>query len=157
NANQLSLLAHGDIRFNASVRNSSTGSLVAIAGWDGSNGHTAETPGGDMDGVLDFANFVVNPGWYGNANGAATGSVYVGDGSQAAGISVGSLSGETNVAGYDVILTGSNGGFAQIGYGGTGNGFGDIAVHALNRVSLTGGEKYDNAHAQIGHGGYLLT
>src|SRR5690606_193550 len=82
------------------------------------------------------------------------GSVVISNAGGAA--AVGSLSGQTNVAGYDVTLTGTSNGFAQIGYSLAGDGFGNIRVGALNEVNLAAGPRYDLAHAQIGHGGYQV-
>src|SRR5690606_23330029 len=96
--NSLALLAHGDILFHASVQNAGIGGVTAVAGWDGATGFGG-IAGAPQTGTVDFADFVAAPGGYGNVSGTATGTIYVGDGNQTAGIAVGSRGGATSVFG----------------------------------------------------------
>ncbi|MEO1979854.1 MAG: hypothetical protein ABGZ24_05010 [Fuerstiella sp.] len=103
------------------------------------------------------------------------GSVFVGDGSQADGVAVGSRSGNTNVFAHDVALqgglgTGADGRFAQLGFqvsdgiaqDGANLGAvpvvnGNITVHTTNDIIATGGSdstsNYEFNYAQVGHVG----
>ncbi|HRQ88448.1 MAG TPA: hypothetical protein PLA50_06605, partial [Bacteroidia bacterium] len=127
-----------------------SGNVNVVAGWDSvvaalANPLTDIIAGVDMHtGIFGVA------GSFGKNNGSVTISNATGA------AAVGSRFGETNVAAYDVTLTGTSGGLAQIGYFGAGDGDGDIRVKALDKVSLQAGDKYDQAHAQIGHGGYQV-
>ncbi|MEC5125122.1 hypothetical protein VSU19_00045, partial [Verrucomicrobiales bacterium BCK34] len=153
-------LAHGNVEFSAGIQNSSSGDVTVIAGWNGSQ-YTAGAPGTAETGNVTFSDFINNPVSYGNASGGATGAVIIGDGTQSSGIAVGSRDGVTSVAANTVALrggdTGGNGDnvYAQIGFAGAGTG--NLNVHAKDSISLQGGAKYDRAHAQIGHGGYIMT
>ncbi|MEC5125121.1 hypothetical protein VSU19_00040, partial [Verrucomicrobiales bacterium BCK34] len=145
-------LAHGNVEFSAGIQNSSSGDVTVIAGWNGSQ-YTAGAPGTAETGNVTFSNFTNNPASFGNASGAATGAVVVGDGTQTGTVVVGSLGGSTNVAGHSVSMTGgsSNNQFVQFGYRGAGTGA--INVHAKGGgVTMQGGTG-QTAFAQIGHGG----
>ncbi|MFK5924515.1 MAG: filamentous hemagglutinin N-terminal domain-containing protein [Verrucomicrobiota bacterium] len=163
-ADVYSYIARGDVNFNASVqnRNDTGGDINIVAGWDGT------TP-------YNTAGFVAEDVTSTTVFGVGMGSVNIGDGAQAAGVAVGSRSGNTNVFGYDVILQGGNSGdgnFAQLGFqvtdGMTQNGAdldmanvgganvvvnGGIIVHALNDVRATGGNGANFNYVQIGHVG----
>ena len=151
--NSLTMLAHRDIRFNASVqnRNDTGGDLNIVAGWDG------VTP---FDTATFSAADVLNTTLFGNNNG----SVLIGDGSQVSGIAVASRNGSNNVFAYDVNLqagigAGNDGRFAQLGFQisdgialggfdldpGSADGAnvivnGGITVHSLNDVTAIGGD-----------------
>src|SRR5690606_28821575 len=100
--NSLALLAHGDIRFNASVQATGSGGLTAVAGWDGATGFG---PGSGVHvGAVDFGDFVSQVGSYGNGNG----SIYVGDGTQGSGIAVGSRAGATQMAAHGLHVLGGS-------------------------------------------------
>ncbi|HWA29960.1 MAG TPA: hypothetical protein VG867_02625 [Rhizomicrobium sp.] len=160
--NTLTFASTGGLDIQADVMNSGTGKVNVIAGWDGSTTSLSSLTSAD----------VANATVYGNHNGSVTIEGLV---------AVGAASGKTTVAGYNVVVDGTDG-YAQIGYwgGGGGNisvmakhdviltggeGFaqignngdsadtGNIAVVALGNVTLTGGEGY----AQIGNGGGWLT
>ncbi|MDR5730607.1 MAG: hypothetical protein RB191_24625, partial [Terriglobia bacterium] len=125
-SHSLNLLSEGNINVNAGIQNSGTGAINVIAGWDGS--------------TLSFS-----PNMSGSVYGQSCGSVNITSGGSS--IAVGSLSGQTIVAGYDVNVHGSSGD-AQIGFAGSGGG--NISVLAKNDVVVVGG----NGFAQIGNGGY---
>ena len=140
----LTLLAHGDIIMSGSMANVSsisvtpgaTAGINLVAGWSGSN--------------TTFADIVADPVGYGTS---ANGSVYINHVGLGSTVFVGSQRGDTNVAGYNIFLRGSDvyNGYAMIGYpaaGATGN----TSIYARNNVSLTGGAA-DFVFAQIGNGG----
>ncbi len=149
-ANTLSLLATGDIAFNASVQNSGTGAVNVVAGWDGV--------------TTDIAAILANPATYGLAS-----SIVIGDGTQTAGIAVGSRFGASNFAGHSMTLMGSNttqNGFAQAGFradttvaGFNINGaitiaLSDGAGNAGDLIATAGSGT--NSYVQVGHGGVDL-
>ncbi len=163
--NDLTFLALGDVNFNASVqnRNDTGGDLNVVAGWDGTTAYSTDV-------FLDED--VLSTTVYGQNEG----SVFIGDGTQSAGIAVGSRSGETNVFGYDVNLQGGNGAgdgrFAQLGFQVTNGvalgGFdldltrtdgedvvvdGDMNLHFVHNLSATGGDTGGYTYAQVGHVG----
>ncbi len=167
--NSLTMLAHRDVRFNASIqnRNATGGDLNLIAGWDGVTPFNTAT----------FLNAdVTNTTLFGNNNG----SVFIGDGSQTTGIAVASRNGSNNVFAYDVNLqagngAGSDGRFAQLGFqisdGVALGGFdldpgsadganvivnGGITVHSINDVTAIGGETSEFNYVQIGSVGAEL-
>ncbi|WP_197169261.1 MBG domain-containing protein [Novipirellula galeiformis] len=169
----LTLLATGDVNFNAAVQNRSGdgGDLNIVAGWDGTTPFNAAT----------FAAIDVNavPTLFGLDGGAeSTGSIFIGDGTQTTGIAVGSRSGTTRAFAHDVALQGSNGtdrAFAQLGFqisnGIAWGGFdldptldngsnvtvnGGISIHTTQNLSATGGNR-TYAYAQIGHVGANFT
>ena len=162
----LTLLAHGDILADASILIGDTtgGGLNLVAGWDGSTNTTAFDAsvfdGADLASQTIFGNatgvlYIVN-----GARHFASGSIFVGDGNQATGVAIGTFSGDTNVYGNNLVLTGSGNsgsvyGYAQLGYNASGFGVGaslnsDITVRAVGDVSLTGGTT-GNSAAQIGN------
>src|SRR5690606_15389823 len=100
-----------------SVQNAGIGGITAVAGWDGLTGFGG-IAGAPQTGTVDFADFVAAPGGYGNVSGTATGTIYVGDGNQTAGIAVGSRGGATSVFGDGVRVSGGNAAdaYAQLGY-----------------------------------------
>ena len=165
-ANDFAILAHGDILANASVQNDGTGAVSLVAGWDG----VTEAPGGsgiNSPAAFNFANILADSGSFGNAKlGGGNGSIFIGDGTQAAEIAVGSRFGASNFAGAAMTIQGSNttmNAFAQAGFRAdtTMAGFninGPITVAlsdgAGNSGDLTAaGGGFENAYAQLGHGG----
>ncbi len=161
--NSLTLLAVGDIVFEASVQNSGSGDLNVVAGWDQSTGICGASP-------FDLSAFVsidvlndCDVSAFGN-NGH---SVFIGGASHGSSLAVGSAHGSTNVFAHDLVLRGSDtaGASAQLGYyrvagpeaAGTQITSGDI------RVALTGGLtgqagaignlSPSTSYVQIGHGG----
>ena len=176
----LSLLAEGNIFAGDDVINRGAGNINLVAGWDpgvaplGIGSASFYNVPADVD--MDASIFGV-AGSYG----ANSGSVYLGVRGDAVtgadrAVVIGSRTGQTNVAGYDVNViaglnsTGENR-YSQIGYdredAGTANALapsGRIKVHAVNDVTLqtdqtefanpdTGGAaRY--AYAHIGHGGH---
>jgi filamentous hemagglutinin family protein len=140
-ANDLSLLAHHHVNVLADVQCDGSGDVNLIGGWNEAAGY-------------DIATILGDPGNYG----LGSGSVYIGDGTQALSISAGSRYGTTNVAGYDVGLMASDAAQAPVLLGyranslGSGTVTGAINVQASNDVMLDGGV-YGFAYAQIGHGG----
>ncbi len=174
-ASSLTLLASGDVRFGASVQNSSTtgGNLNVVAGWDGSTG------AGSLD--FDLGTFDASPfdaadlrsqALFGQSTGVSysyngvshttTGSVVIGTQAATSGIAVGSKTGTTRVYANNLDIngataTGATGGFAQLGFNVAGNAdqgtvSGDIQVRAVGDVTLQAGADVQNA-AQIGHVG----
>ena len=172
----LSFLSENSLIFTASVQNSGTGDINAVAGWDGTTGSGAAG--------IDVAAVLASSAAYGNNNG----NIVLGGTGANTTVSVGTFSGETNVAGHDVDLDGTNGDGAQIGYlgggahddifvrangnvslnsyggftqignggpGANGNNGGNITITATGTVSLDGntGAASDNDYAQIGNGG----
>ena len=110
----LSLLAWGDLFLRRDLINNGTGNLNLVAGWDGltpSNfgpgaaGTFSGPPTVSMDSQI-FANTAT----YGNRNG----SVYIGletdkvTPTNVSTITIASRAGETNVAGYDLVMVGDN-------------------------------------------------
>ncbi|MGE0414776.1 MAG: beta strand repeat-containing protein, partial [Verrucomicrobiales bacterium] len=186
----LTLLAEGDIYVANDLGNRGSGDVNLVAGWDSTSlplstilgGAPSSTPGSnnpasavDMDAsFFDTANF-----------GAGNGSVYIG--TSDAGVTgarttviVGSRTGQTNVAGFDVRVLGgvqsdNENQYAQIGYDheDISNSYTDpvtgrIRVQAKNDVILRGGEVGGSlsgatngdsggagryAYGHIGHGG----
>ncbi|MDQ3623104.1 MAG: hypothetical protein M3463_11525, partial [Verrucomicrobiota bacterium] len=150
------ILAHRHVFANASIQNEQAaagGAVNLVAGWDG----VTEAPGGSgiqpIAAPFNIANIVSTPSSFGNADGV----VFIGDGTQAAGIAVGSRSGTTTVAGFQLLLSGSTSavqGFSQLGFqtdlGGTAAS-GDISVQLRSDLIAVGG--IDQSYAQVGHGG----
>lgn len=160
NGNSLTLLAHSDIRIGANIRNSGSGGIHLIAGWDGISGLPALTGAHLTGSVLRADSFSESS--FGNGGG----SVYIGDGQQAQRISVGSRAGDTLVAAYDLVLRSRDADVntaqrnAQLGiFDGSNPGqpsgavhSGNIGVRARNDIKVLGGSNA-RAWAQIGHGG----
>jgi mucin-19 len=162
----LTFLAHQNINFNASVQNHNDtgGDVNVVAGWDGTSAFDATT---------FAAADVTSTTLFGNSNG----SVFIGDGTQASGVAVGSRRGNTNMFAHDVTLQGGTGGdghgrFAQLGFqitnGRALGGFdldltatgganvtvdGGITIHTVNDITATGGNGSSYNYAQIGHVG----
>jgi len=147
----LSLLAHGNIEFDASLQNSGAGAVNLVAGWGGSTSTTnfvnSVFAGADLASQTLFGN--------------DDGSVIIGDGTQTAGIAVGTRGGATRVYASDLRLVGSNtttGGYAQLGYqvphptAYTVEGDG-IAVRVAGNVTASAGSAGDG-YVHIGHGGH---
>jgi len=91
--------ASGSILVNNHIRTSGAGSVNLLAGWGGSEGDFALQF--DPQSAWDF---YVGQGNFGN-NG---GSVFIGSSTMARHVEVGSRFGDTNIAGYDVRVTGSD-------------------------------------------------
>ncbi|PTY06080.1 hypothetical protein DB346_01555 [Verrucomicrobia bacterium LW23] len=146
----LTLLAHDDILVFAPIVNHGTGSINLVAGWDGS---LTDPVGGHY---YDFA-AITGRGGYGSSD-KNGGSVFI-NRPTGAPVNVGSAGGETNVAGYNVIVRGSTSpgdAYAQIGYRGDTSSTAAINVFAVNNVRLVGGDSA-GSFAQIGHGGRDVT
>jgi filamentous hemagglutinin family protein len=131
-SHMFNLMATGSITFDSSLKNSSTGALNIVAGWDG----TTTDPtlfGGD--------------GVYGNGGGSVT----IGGGSAGGNVAVGSARGEVDVYTDNLSLEADNG-YAVLGYDGSIAGTsGTIGVNALDTVTLSGSDD-QNVFAQIGDG-----
>jgi len=164
-ANDFSILAHHDIRANASVQNGAGtaagegGDVNMVAGWDGATGFTA-TPNVQLQpGAVNMSAILASAGSYGNN----TGSIFVGNGTQTSGIAVGSRFGATNLAGHALNLTASTattGAFAHLGFrtDHTQAGFlidSPITVQLKGNLIATAG--VERSYAQIGHGGGFLS
>ncbi|HEY7979223.1 MAG TPA: hypothetical protein VID67_13600, partial [Rhizomicrobium sp.] len=125
----LTVRTKGDLTFAKSIQ-LQNGSILAIAGWDGTA--TGATTNG-----------------YGN-NG---GDIFIGGANAAGGVAIGSASGATTLAAGNVTLSATNG-YAQIGYHGGGSGA--INLLATGNVALNGGGSA-GYFAQIGDGGYKVS
>lgn len=162
--NDLTLLAHRHIIATASVQNANDtgGDINLVAGWDGATGIPATTGtvfNGYTFNATPFDNVNVNDAasLYGNDDG----SVFIGDGTQTSGVSVGSRSGTTRLYGYDLsILAGSGdtGRYAQLGFQVLGAGetyelTGALSANVLNNIVAISGSDSSNNYAQLGHGG----
>ena len=141
------LLAHGDIDIGGNVQWNGAGDVTLVAGWDGSTGYTSPATTADTA-AIEAAN-AYGMGGAGNIN--------IGDGTQTAGIAVGSEFGTTTVLGHALTLTGGSTDVthAQLGYysgatDGTANGAIDVAL--TGDLTLAAGSGYIS-FAQIGHGG----
>ena len=139
----LTLVAGGDIIMLSGVRNEGAGNVNLASGWDGSTGlDPTAFP------ILDMAAVQAA-----DAFGATGGDVYIGDGSQAYGIAVGSSGGQTTVLGGNLGILGSDtdDAYAQLGFLGAATG--DIEVTLTGDLTATakGGKR---GYVQIGHGGY---
>jgi len=116
--------ASGSILVNNHIRTSGAGSINLIAGWGGSEGDVtlAFNPQAAWDSY-------VSTGSFGNGGG----SVFVGSSTMTRHVEVGSRFGDTNIAGFDVRVTGSDTTttqrFAMIGF----RDGGQIFAPALNR------------------------
>lgn len=116
--------ASGSILVNNHIRTSGAGSVNLLAGWGGSEGDSALQF--DPQSAWDF---YVGQGNFGN-NG---GSVFIGSSTMTRHVEVGSRFGDTNIAGFDVRMTGSDTAasnrYAMIGF----HDGGQIFAPRLNR------------------------
>ena len=152
--NTLNLFSTTDIRFGASVQNGAGtaagegGAVNVVAGWDGA--------------TTDIATILGDTSLYGNSSG----SIYIGDGSQTAGIAVGARYATTSFAGAAMTLLASDtteNAFAQAGYradstqanfdidGAIAIALSDGTGTAGNLVATAGDAQ--NSYVQVGHGG----
>jgi filamentous hemagglutinin family protein len=143
-SNALNILAMGNILFNQSVRNTGTGDINMVSGWDGATGLNT--------GNFNMASIFATPSSYGNSNGSVTIADTNLVGSP---IAVGSANGKTQVAASSLFINGGNntaqaGVNSQLGYT-VGNSTGDINVYLKNQLALTGGSTSQGS-ARIGHG-----
>ena len=159
--NSLTLLAHRNIAFNASVQNSNLtgGDINVVAGWDGT------TP---FDATTFLAADVNTTTLFGNNDG----SIFIGSSTQTTGVAVGSRHGDTNVFSHDLTLRGSdtNLAYAQLGFHdvtGQGLGTGSVITTGDINAALTGGldaqagsspgfirdTAQTSSYVQLGHGG----
>ncbi len=147
-AGALTFLATGNVTFNSSVQNSGTGAINVVAGWDGT--------------TTNIDTILATPSAYGVGGGA----IFIGNGSQTAGIAVGSRFGASNFAGAAMTLLGSttaNFGFAQAGFRADSNviGFninGPITIALSDGAGNAGDLRatagtQSTAYVQVGHGG----
>lgn len=148
--NDVWFLAADDIFFRDDAQWGGSGNMTIVAGWnaadDGTTGWSAGGTTADTS-VLD------NTGNYG----LGTGDIFIGDGNQAAGISVGSRDGTTTALARNVSLTGGGLGtfsiYSQLGFRGAATG--DINVMATGGLSALSGAGVQ-AYTQVGHGGINL-
>ena len=129
--NALTILAAGNLEVLGDIRNSGTGAITIVGGWDGT--------------TLDPAKFA-NAGVYGNNHS----TLLVGGDDADGSLAVGSLGGTTTVLGGRIRVEADNGD-AQIGYNGGGSGA--IDVVALNDLSVSANGNY--RVALIGNGSPL--
>ncbi len=147
-ATDFSLFSATNIRFGASVQNSSTGNVNVVAGWDQT--------------TFDIATILGDVTTYGLSSG-----IFIGDGSQIEGIAVGSRFGGSNFAAHSMTLQGSDTtdfGFAMAGFRDTGADDADGAISialsdgtgAAGDLEAAGGSAV-LAYAQVGHGGWNMS
>jgi filamentous hemagglutinin family protein len=128
----LNLLVAGNLVMAGSILNSGTGAINLVGGWDG---HT-----------LTPASFG-NAGVFGN-NGH---TVTIGGGTAASNVAVGSAGGTTSVYGAALDVA-AGGGYAQLGFHGSGTGA--IFVDVTGGITVAGGGNGNPfQYAQIGNGG----
>ncbi|QDV13808.1 Heme/hemopexin-binding protein precursor [Rosistilla oblonga] len=144
----ITLRSLNDMTVNADVKANGTGDVNLVAGWDGT---TQKLTPFDTETFKDEA--------YGTTLfGTGTGVVQIGDGTQAANVSVGSRLGETNVFAKDLNITADpiNHRSAQLGYrlDATTSATGSIDTYLMGSATLTGGT-HPLDYATIGHGDYL--
>ena len=133
----LTLAAHNDIIVRSLVGNGYSGSSIVsdasinlIAGWSGTG--------------TDFATITASSSNYGQGQG----SIYLISGTTGSQSMVGSVKGDTRLAGYDLKLMGSNG-RVQVGINGAGSDItGNIEILLKSALSMDGSSYF----AQIGHG-----
>ena len=157
--NSLSVLAHGDLIFNASVQNSGAGAFNAVAGWDGVTGLPVASPL-QNPGTVTIADFLNNSASYGNSQNGVNGSIYVGSAAAVAGVAIGSRNGQTNLLAHDLVIQASNtttaDRYAMVGFRDVSTVLpisGSIDVQLNNTLSMTAGNAAVRNMAQIGHGG----
>jgi len=146
-ANDLTLLAHRHVAANASIQNADAGDINLVAGWDGATGFDLTTyNAADLSAQTLFGN--------------GGGSVLIGNGSQTAGIEVGSRNGATRVYADDLNLTGGSAtkAHAQLGFRATDQGLGytingAISARLTGGIAALGSNSASRAYAQIGHVG----
>ena len=157
-ANDLTLLAHGNVIFSRGIQNGGTGAVQVVSGWDGVTGFGGSS--GVQSGSAMFAS-IVDAGAYGLENGVAgAGSIQIGSASSTLDVSVGSRFGPTNVAGNTLSIIASNSTIStasQLGYrtsrvSANFNIDGPINGVFRGNVSVQGGSAA-SAPAMIGHGG----
>ena len=147
----VTLRSLGDICLLGSIQSDGSGDVNLVAGWDGATGSTDP---------FNVAAIYAAPTSYGNN----AGSVYIGDGTQTAGIAVGSRLGSTSVAAANLTLRASDttiGGFAQLGFCPASSSLlsvdGDITIALSDGegspgdLTLTAGSQRES-HVQVGHG-----
>ena len=169
-ANNLSFLATRHIRANADVQNSGGGDVNLVAGWDESTGVAGGT-GASGNPNADDADIaaIESAAAFGLDAGSGNGSIFIGDGAQTDGISVGSRDGITNVLGHglEVAAGTATDAYAHLGYrqtGGSDGASGAIDVRTreggiLAKSASAGGtasNRVQHAYALIGHGGVGL-
>jgi len=156
--NALDLVATGNTTFLAGLQNSASGSINVAAGWDGSTG-LIETINPAVFApisalAVNFAAINADP----TASGNSSSLVRIGDGTQAAGVAVGSRDGETNLLGYGLEVTAGDtipGAYAQVGFRGTTSTLiaGEVTIGVKAGGVTLSGSSEDGGFAQIGHGG----
>lgn len=165
--NDLTFLAHGDVRVEADILNTGSGNVNLIAGWDGLT--TTDPALFDISLFLDAD--IDAPSIFGNANGInydlccigptpASGSIFIGGFSND--VAVGSRGGNTNLLGNDIYVMpqtiDSGNGNTLVGsretfsVGPLASVTGDINVRAKGSVVLEAGSEFDT-FSQIGHVG----
>ncbi len=146
------VFATGDIYFLTHVRNAGSGSVTVVSGWDGSTGLTEINAVSPEDA---WAAISSTPTSFGNNSG----SVYVNDMGNGTHVEVGSRYGDTNVAAYNVLISGASSGtraHAQLGFHDSGAVF-----VASGRINYGGGgtsvNDYDLTVGTVFGEGYTST
>ncbi len=141
------MLSQSHIRADASIQNDGTGATSLVAGWDGT--------------TTDIATILATPATYGIGGGA----IFIGDGTQTAGIAVGSRYGASRFAAAAMTLRGSdttNYVYAQAGFRDPGTAGFDIdgtitialsdGAGTAGNLTATAGSGFVS-YVQVGHGG----
>ncbi|MEZ0297723.1 MAG: beta strand repeat-containing protein [Candidatus Methylacidiphilales bacterium] len=136
----LTLLAHGDIMTFADILNTYSGPL------SGANNASINLVAGWSGGPATFAGVIASPSNYGITS---AGSVYINPSGYDGTSAVGSRTGNTNAAGYEVIVWGQSG-RGRLGY--TSSATGNISVYSRQNTYVLAGYTNPFAYAQIGHG-----
>lgn len=151
------LITTSDVKLLSSIRSLTTGGIYIVSGWDGVTlfdlTNYAATTAASI--TTSLVASVTTSTLFGNNRG----EIRIGDGSQAAGISIGSREGVTVLFGGRLSITGANtgnGGFAQLGFQSSNQGsrfniLGRIIIGLKNDLILTGGSGGTFNYAQIGH------
>jgi filamentous hemagglutinin family protein len=107
--NTLTFLSASDLNFAANVQNTNatSGTLNIVAGWDGSSGISGT--------IFDPASFLAADLNTTLLFGQNSGSIFIGNGTQTAGIAVGSRSGATNAFANKITIDGGTN-FARLGF-----------------------------------------
>ncbi|MEC5125914.1 filamentous hemagglutinin N-terminal domain-containing protein [Verrucomicrobiales bacterium BCK34] len=169
--NHVNLLSGGNLSILTGLQNAGSGNMNLLGGWANTGSTMAMMPDMTMSGVFDatssdfqtvslpdFQSIAVAAMPAAAEFGANSGQVLIGDGSQSAGIAVGTAGGLSQVAGYGVVIQGGNtsaNASAQIGFnnGDSTSTTGSINVTTHdNGLSVLGGTGI-GAFAQVGDGG----
>ncbi|MDY0166295.1 MAG: filamentous hemagglutinin N-terminal domain-containing protein [Thermoguttaceae bacterium] len=153
-SSRLALLARQDIWLHGQITATADGSVILVAGWDGSPFAAASGTYGGGDGSVWADTFTGQPVLVTSDSGDVrvyTHTLHVLGGYGANPAVIGSRNGATAVEALGHVLLHGGGSYAQLGYHGSGTAGGPISVNAGGAVCLVAEE--EGVTAQIGHGG----